>query len=171
MLDGLLINLSLLTTGLFLVGLTYRRSPPRRLWLLSLLRYALTVATGLMLMTHSLIITPGLLFDFRTVLIALISRRDGALAGLLVTLPLAYYRWHLGGVGAWFGVANMLLVVVLASPGFRATPSQAERDHLYRKWWIPLRIFAVSFLVTLPPFWLTGQPKASFWKPTCCLWR
>ncbi len=157
--DGLLINLSLLITGLFLVSLTYQRTSPQT-WLLVVLRTALTVGTGLLLMGHSLVIASGLIFDFRTVVIALASRRNGLLPGLLVALPLAIYRWHLGGVGAWFGIANMLLVALLFSSKLLDVSPQFSREQLYRQWWVPLRIFALAFLITLPPFWLTQRPSS-----------
>ncbi|UBV41669.1 hypothetical protein LAJ19_08370 [Deinococcus taeanensis] len=96
MLNELLINMALLVAGVFMLSLTLTARPqsdsPARL----LIRYAGAVAVAFLLLLNTVQIAPGLLFDFRSVMVALAARRYGTLVGLLVALPVALYRLSLG---------------------------------------------------------------------------
>ncbi len=116
-LNELLVNLALLIAGVTVITLTSQGHETRESAVRLLLRYSSAVLLALFLMTHRVELAPGLLFDFRGVVIALAARRYGLVAGLLVALPVALYRLSLGGAGAWPGVATLLLVALLAGAG------------------------------------------------------
>ncbi|WP_041230930.1 LytS/YhcK type 5TM receptor domain-containing protein [Deinococcus peraridilitoris] len=108
MFDGLLINFALLIASMCVVSLTYNRvedieSPSLRVW-----RWYLCVGTSLLL-GHTVPIGHGVLFDFRAVPIALISRRGGTFWGLLAAACVIAYRLYLGGEGVLVAVLNVLL--------------------------------------------------------------
>lgn len=160
MLNDLLLNFALLVAGAFALSLTYRQATLRDSWLRLSGRYATTVTVALLLLFNSVQIGPGLLFDFRTVLVALAARRYGLLPGLLVALPIAVYRLIRGGPTAGVGVLNLVLVALLAahrSGWLRFNPQPGESS-LHRRWWIPLGIFGCANLTTFLAFQLTRQP-------------
>ncbi|MFC4640325.1 sensor domain-containing diguanylate cyclase [Deinococcus hohokamensis] len=164
-LDGLLMNLALLIAGVTVITLTYRNSeakePPA--WLL--LRYTGTVVVAFLLMLHSAQLAPGLMFDFRGVMIALAARRYGLIPGLLVALPVAMYRLFLGGPGAWPAVLALLLVALLAGAGtglMRPIP-RYEDEELRRRWWMPFGMFSLANLPVFLAFFLAGKPLSHAW--------
>jgi diguanylate cyclase len=159
-LDELLVNLALLIAGVTVITLSYQGQETRESAVRLLLRYGSTVLLGLFLMTHSVGLAPGLLFDFRGVMIALAARRYGLGAGLLVALPLALYRLSLGGAGAWPGMTSLLLVALLAGVGTglaRRTPRYQE-DTVAHRTWTALAIFGTAHLPFFLAFFLAGQP-------------
>ncbi|ASN82758.1 GGDEF domain-containing protein [Deinococcus ficus] len=158
-LNDLLDNLALLIAGVTLITFTYRPgSAPDSLARLSV-RYAATVALGLYLMLHSVTLAPGLIFDFRAVVIALVARRYGVLPALLVALPLAAYRLFLGGPGAGPALLQLVLVAVLGAWGTGwiqlRTPFQAEP--LTRRLWRPVPLFAGANLIYFLAFAAAGR--------------
>ncbi len=150
MIDAILLNICVLVTGLFAVSVTFTTVVRPERWVFLAVRYALLVVTAFEVMAHRLTFTPDLMFDLRTVPIALASRRNGVLAGLLVALPLAVYRWQLGGEGAPYAVLNMLLVAALASRTWFTRTPIVEGLTGWQSWITPLRVFA---LANLTFFW------------------
>ena len=137
--DGLLVNLALLIAGVFLVSLTFTRVGGRDPWAALAVRYTLLVGTAFALLAHSVPLAPGLLFDFRSVPVALAARRHGLLAGLLVAVPIGGYRWLLGGPGAIPALTSLLLVAVFAAPRRQLLNFEAPiGTDLYRKPWVPV---------------------------------
>ncbi len=159
-LDELLVNLAVLIAGVTAITLTSQGQDTRESAVRLLLRYSSAVLLALFLMTHSVVLAPGLLFDFRGVVIALAARRYGLVAGLLVVLPLALYRLSLGGAGAWPGVASLLLVALLAAAGTglaRRIPRYQE-DTVTHRAWTALVIFGTAHLPFFLAFFLAGKP-------------
>ncbi|GGO40900.1 GGDEF domain-containing protein [Deinococcus humi] len=159
-LNELLVNLAMLIAGVTFITLTSQGQDTRESAVRLLLRYSSSVLLGLFLMTHSVGLAPGLLFDFRGVVIALAARRYGLVAGLLVALPLTLYRLSLGGAGAWPGVANLLLVAVLAGAGTglaRRIPRYQE-DTVAHRVWTALVLFGIAHLPIFLAFFLAGKP-------------
>ncbi|GGO36050.1 GGDEF domain-containing protein [Deinococcus humi] len=159
-LNDLVVNLALLIAGVTFITLTSQGQETRESAVRLLLRYSSTVFLGLFLMTHSVGLVPGLLFDFRGVVIALAARRYGLVAGLLVAVPLALYRLSLGGAGAWPGVTSLLLVALLASVGTglaRRIPRYQE-DTVAHRAWTALVLFGIAHIPFFPAFFLAGKP-------------
>ncbi|MFC4453887.1 diguanylate cyclase [Deinococcus sonorensis] len=163
MLDALLINFALLVSSNFALSLTYQHVHLRDGVLRILVRYVLNVAAAFVLMLHSAAVAPGLLFDFRSVVIALVSRRHGMVAGLLVAVPVALFRLYLGGPGAWAGVLNLILVALLSawSSGLLHLRPRFDRRDLFHLWWQPLGLFAVANTATFLGFAMAGKPLLS----------
>ncbi|MFC6660011.1 sensor domain-containing diguanylate cyclase [Deinococcus multiflagellatus] len=115
---------------------------------------------GLLLMYNTVPVGPGLLLDFRSVVVALAAQRYGILAGLAVALPLAVYRWLLGGAGLGPALLNLVLVAVLAgsNTGWLRRVPWSPDDDLRRQWWVPLRVFAVANLSVFAGFALAQRP-------------
>ena len=160
--NPLLMNLALLVAGLFTVSLTYVRASVSEAWPRLLVRYALMVGTSVALMVNTIPLGPGLLYDFRTVPVALASRRNGWLAGLAVALPLGVYRWLLGGPGQVPACINLLLVALLAGWGRPAFTRRSRNvgPALYTRWREALQIFAMANLTTFVAFALAAKPVA-----------
>ena len=159
-LDELLVNLAALIAGVTVITLTSQGQDTRESAVRLLLRYSSAVLLALFLMTHSVELAPGLLFDFRGVVIALAARRYGLIAGLLVALPLALYRLSLGGTGAWPGVTSLLLVALLAGVGTglaRRIPRYQE-DTVAHRAWTAFVIFGTAYLPFFLAFFLAGKP-------------
>lgn len=159
MLNALVLNFALLIAGTFAVSLTYGRPELREPWWRAGLRLLMSVLVAFLILANSVQLAPGLLFDFRSVPVALAARRSGVLAGLLVALPIAAYRLALGGPAAWAGVLNLVLVAVLGgwSTGlFRPTPRMD--DLLRRRWWLPFALYGAANLTTFLAFFLAGRP-------------
>ncbi len=159
-LSDILDNLALLIAGVTLITFTYRSGGgPDSLAHLAV-RYAAMVALGLYLMVHSITVAPGLVFDFRTVVIALVARRYGVLPALLVALPLAGYRLSLGGPGAGPAVLQMVLVAVLGSweAGWARLRGPFMAEPLARRIWAPVPLFALTNLIYFLAFAAAGQP-------------
>ena len=156
----MLVNLASLIAGVTVITLTSQGHETRESAVRLLLRYSSAVLLALFLMTHRVELAPGLLFDFRGVVIALAARRYGLVAGLLVALPVALYRLSLGGAGAWPGVATLLLVALLAGAGTglaRRIPRYQE-DTVAHRAWTALAIFGTAYLTFFPAFLLAGKP-------------
>lgn len=159
-LNELLVNLAVLIAGVTVITLTSQGRETRESAVRLLLRYSSAVLLALFLMTHSVGLAPGLLFDFRGVVIALAARRYGLVAGLLVALPLALYRLSMGGAGAWPGVTSLLLVALLAGAGTgvaRRIPRYQE-DTVAHRAWTALAIFGIAHLPFFLAFFLAGKP-------------
>lgn len=156
---ALLINLALLVAGLFGVSLTYSQASGRGVWGWIALRYGLSVGTAFVMIANTVVLAPGLLYDFRTVPVALASRRNGMLAGLAVAVPIGVYRWLLGGPGVVPALLNLLLVAVLAAPRWSwltVTPS-LRGESLHRLVWVALGLFAAANMFTFLAFFLAGK--------------
>ncbi|MDV6374773.1 GGDEF domain-containing protein [Deinococcus arenicola] len=159
-LNELLVNLALLIAGVTVITLTSQGQETRESAVRLLLRYSSAVLLALFLMTHSVGLAPGLLFDFRSVVIALAARRYGLVAGLLVALPLALYRLSLGGVGAWPAVTSLLLVALLAGVGTGLTRRipRYQEDTVAHRAWTALVLFGIAHLPFFLAFFLAGRP-------------
>jgi len=94
--------------------LTYTSQEANTIWY-TILRVAIKMATPLILLAHTVTLTPTLLFDLRNAPIASTSLRYGPRMGLLVALPVMLYRLYLGGPAVIPALVNIALVVLIAS--------------------------------------------------------
>ena len=107
-------------------------------WLLG----ALLGLIGVGVMMASLRVVPGVVFDLRSVLLAITGLFFGALPATIAMAMTAAYRLSLGGVGAWTGVA-----VILASGGLGIAWRRWRRPRLEAVGWREL--YALGLLATL----------------------
>ena len=139
------INLCVLVAFTFVGSLTYTGERSRHVSR-HLLRYLLSVASGAALIFYSVTLSPGIRVDYRYMPVALAGLFGGPLAAFAVAVPLAAYRFWIGGIGAPAGVFGLLLCAVLAScfaPAFR------DRRITRRNVWVALVLFAVVDLSVL----------------------
>ena len=122
-LNDILDNLALLIACVTLIIFTYRSGGGPDSQVRLAVRYAGLVALGLYLMVHSITVAPGLVFDFCTVVIALVARRSSSPPSSLPG-PWSSTVW---GPGAGPAVLQMVLVAVLGSWD-RAGPGSAGRS-------------------------------------------
>ncbi|MFC4639793.1 diguanylate cyclase [Deinococcus hohokamensis] len=160
MANALLLNFALLIAGLFAVSLTYGPPAQAQSWVRVLARYATTVSVAFLLLFNSVALAPGLLFDFRTIPVALAARRNGMLAGVLVAVPIAAYRWFLGGPAAWAGILDLVAVLAGLKTGTIRVQPQFS-DDLRRTWRLRFVLYALANLTTFWAFHLAGKPLAS----------
>ncbi len=59
--------------------------------------------------------TPGLLYDWRFVIIALTALFSGRFASVIVTTAVIGFRLSIGGIGMYAGIFQALLVMILAN--------------------------------------------------------
>ena len=139
------INLCVLVAFTFVGSLTYTGEKGRHVSR-HVLRYLLSVGAGATLIFYAVTLIPGVRVDYRFIPVALAGLFGGPLAAFGVALPLAAYRFWIGGIGAPAGVFSLLLCAVLAScfaPAFRVR--RITRHNL----WIPLVLFALTDLSVL----------------------
>lgn len=157
--NELLQSLALVIAGVFVVSLTSTAQPHLDSAARLLTRYAGAVTVAFLLLLNSAQLAPGLLFDFRAVMVALAAQRHGTVAGLLVAGPLALYRLFLGGPGAWPAVLNLMLVALLA--GWNTAP--LRRTHQFAvggrggHWWGPFVLFVFAGMPIFLGFALAGR--------------
>ncbi|WP_309569778.1 HD domain-containing phosphohydrolase [Deinococcus sp.] len=134
----MLLNLCLLATTMYLIGLTYHSWPVRRQLGWEVVRLAV-VAVACSLMVMNGVDFGAFHFDLRYVLVALVAIRYGMGAGLLVVLPAVILRFADSTQGGTVAVANSVSVVVLAQlirPYFQFVNTG----------WRDLRLLPVPFL-------------------------
>jgi PAS domain S-box-containing protein len=104
----LILNAALLMAVVLVLDLVAARRPLdwliHRPWLAGILLGTL----GIGVMTVPLTLVPGLVFDVRSVLLAVSGLFFGALPAAVAMALTAAYRLSLGGVGTWVGVAVIL---------------------------------------------------------------
>jgi|UPI00036806B4 diguanylate cyclase len=161
LIDNVLENLAVLIAGLFLVSLTYFRFGAVDRWPALVARYLALVGTSFFALAHTAPLTPGILFDFRMVPVALAAQRHGRLAGLAVAIPVGIYRYSLGGVGAIPSLVQLVLLTWFAAPsGVWLHLPTNQGLPLNRLPWLALRLFAVANLALFVSFALANAP----WK-------
>lgn len=110
-LDQAFVNFSILVGMVSLVGLTYpyrsTEQPVHRA-----ARWLLLAGAGLLLLHHSLSLSPGVRTDLRFLPVALGTLLGGPLYGLSVALPMVVYRFLLGGAGVWPSTLAILLTLL-----------------------------------------------------------
>lgn len=159
LIDNVLVNLAVLIAGLFLVSLTFFRFGAIDRWPVLVSRYLALVGTSFLALSHTLPLTPGILFDFRMVPVALVAQRHGRLAGLAVALPVGIYRYSLGGVGAIPSLVQLGLLIWFAVPSrvWLHLPT-TQGPPLSRMPRLSLRLFAIANLPLFVSFALANEP-------------
>lgn len=146
MLNDLFLNVCVLTTMTFLASLTFRAEGRDSLvW--QGLRYLIAVAASCLLIRYAISPAPGVLVDLRLVPLALVALYYGPVAGLAVAVPIAAYRYWLGGDGVWPAMLGLLLVLSVC--GLLRRSDTAYFRHFRQVWWYPVVIFGVAGLTSL----------------------
>lgn len=101
-------------------------------------------------------ITEGLLFDARNILIALAGLLVGSIAAVVAVVPVALYRLHLGGVGAFAGV-GIAITIALVAVAMRHFWFQHGRGTGWRH---PLVVLAILSILLNPirVLWVLTMP-------------
>ncbi|MHB8707398.1 MAG: ATP-binding protein [Desulfuromonadales bacterium] len=104
---GIIHNLTLLLS----LGLLYyllRQWLPRTRRLSNALFGALCGGVGILCMATAFVYQPGVVFDSRTVVMALAGLFGGGSGGLIAMAVTGGYRWSLAGPGLWAGLASIM---------------------------------------------------------------
>ncbi len=104
---SLIQNIALLVALTFVHSLLVRRLNRTGL-LVPLLTGALFGGVVLLVMLTPVVFQPGLIFDGRSIILAVAGLFGGPVVAVLAALPAVVYRWWLGGVGAAVGVAVII---------------------------------------------------------------
>ena len=155
---GLMKNLVAGTLSITLIGLIravfWKRSRIIPGWLLGLL-FAGAAFVGLLFpVTYS----PGVLRDFRNILIALASFYGGLQSGLVAAGIAGAYRLYLGGGGAFGGILGLFTSAVAGAFLFKLLSVRALQASFRRLLMLGMIIFAITFL------WSWTLPKAQVLK-------
>lgn len=142
---SLIQNIALLVALTFVHSLLVRRLS-RRGFVFPLVTGLLFGGVALLGMLTPVVVQPGLIFDGRSIILAVAGLFGGPLAAALAALPAAAYRWWLGGVGAAMGVS-----VIFGAAGIGVGWFYLRR---YKAWAVDLPgLFLFGLLVHL---WMLG---------------
>jgi PAS domain S-box-containing protein len=104
---SLIQNIALLVALTFVHSLLVRRLSRRGL-IFTLVTGLLFGGVALLGMLTPVVFQPGLIFDGRSIILAVAGLFGGPLSATVAALPAVAYRWWLGGVGASMGVAVII---------------------------------------------------------------
>jgi diguanylate cyclase len=145
MLSAFFVNFCILVTFTSVGSMTYtgqETGHTRR----RLLRYLISVTAGIVLVGYGVPLAEGVRVDFRSVPVLLAGLFGGPGPALAVALPIALYRWWVGGAGAPAGMLSVVLVALLAG----ALHARFAHNRItWRDAWVPFGIFAVANLTLL----------------------
>ena len=104
---SLLQNIALLVSLTFVHSLLVRRlSPGNRIF--PVVAGLLFGGVALLGMLTPVVLQPGLIFDGRSIILAVAGLFGGPVSATIAALPAVLYRWWLGGVGAPMGIAVII---------------------------------------------------------------
>ncbi|TVR88371.1 MAG: PAS domain S-box protein [Trueperaceae bacterium] len=160
---GLLLNGALLVALSLAAGIVpWGRDAVGRRWPRQLLIGAVVAAFGVAVMLMPVVLTPGLAFDVRSVLLSLSGLFFGAVPTAIAMAATAVLRWGQGGVGMWPGIGVIVASGVIG---------------LAWRWWRsgrlrrigPLELYALGIVVhvAMLAILLGGLPqpaRAAFWS-------
>ena len=96
-----------------LIGLTFPyRSGERPVHQVA--RWLLLAGSGVLLLHHAMILSPGVRTDLRFLPVALATVLGGPVYGLSVSIPMVIYRFSLGGVGLWPSLCGLAMTIVVS---------------------------------------------------------
>ena len=155
---GLMKNLVAGTLSITFIGLIraafWKRSRIMPGWLLGLL-FAGAAFVGLLFpVTYS----PGVLRDFRNILIALASYYGGLQSGLVAAGIAGAYRFYLGGGGAFGGILGLFSSALAGAFIFKLLSARILQASFRRLLTLGMVIFAITFL------WSWTLPKEQVLK-------
>ena len=155
---GLMKNLVAGTLSITFIGLIraafWKRSKIVPAWLLGLL-FAGAAFVGLL---FPVAYSPGVLRDFRNILIALASFYGGLQSGLVAAGIAGTYRLYLGGGGALGGVLGLFTSAVAGAFLYKKLSAKSLQASFRRLLILGLVIFAITFL------WSWTLPKEQVFK-------
>ncbi len=120
---------------------------------LAVLQGLLFSAAAVLGMLRPLVISDGLIFDGRSVMISLCALFFGPISALITVMATICMRIYQGGIGTWMGIS---VILASAQVGLIFHYSQHIKSHDYsglRLWWfgIIVHIIMVLLMLTLPP--------------------
>jgi PAS domain S-box-containing protein len=155
---GLMKNLVAGTLSITFIGLIraafWKRSRIMPGWLLGLL-FAGAAFVGLL---FPVIYSPGVLRDFRNILIALASYFGGIQSGLVAAGIAGAYRFHLGGGGAFGGILGLFSSALAGAFMYKLLTLRIFQASFRRLLMLGLIIFTITFL------WSWTLPKEQVLK-------
>lgn len=110
---SLIQNIALLVALTFVHSLLVRRLATRKGLLFPLVSGLLFGGVCLLGMMTPVVMQPGLIFDGRSIILAVAGLFGGPVVAALAALPAVVYRWWLGGVGAVVGVSVIIGSVII----------------------------------------------------------
>lgn len=154
---ALIHNAALLVALVLVYDLTIRRYPLAGNRSRQLVIGVVLGAVGVAIMLDPFRLVPGIVFDTRSVLLAVSGLFFGLLPTVVAMLITAIYRLGIGGPAAWVGVS-----VILASGLLGLAWRRRYRDALADLGWRPLYALGIAVHVVMLALMLTlGWPSAS----------
>ncbi len=154
---GLVHNAALLLAVAFIFDLAASRWRAKQAISQQVLLGLAVGTIGVVVMITPWTFTPGIVFDTRSVLIGITGLFFGPFSTVIVMAMTAAYRHHLGGAGAWTGVAVILSsgIIGIAWRHFRRRPlSETSWRELY-VFGVVVHLAMLALILTLP--WATAM--------------
>jgi len=158
---GLVLNGALLLSLALATGIVPDRFVPERRWTGQLALGALIAGFGVSVMLVPVTLTPGLVFDVRSVLLALSGLFFGIVPTAVAMVVTAALRWSMGGVGATLGIAVIFasgLIGIAWRHWRREQLHQLRARELYA-FGALVHVVMIAILSALP-----GPVAAQFWR-------
>ncbi len=154
LLDRGFLNFSILVTMVSLLGLTFPyRGGTRPVHQLA--RWLLLTGASLLLLFHSLELSPGLRTDLRFVPVALATILGGPIYGLSVALPMTIYRVLLGGVGVMPSLISLAVTVIASALlSRRRNQFQLSPTELLKSGTLIMLLGNLSYFLLPGTFWI-----------------
>lgn len=155
---GLLTNLVTGTLSITLINLIraafWKRNQIIPRWLLGIL-FAGAAFVGLL---YPVTYSPGVLRDFRNILVAMAACYGGLQAGFVAATIAGAYRLYLGGGGALGGILGLFCAALVGAIFYRQTAVRAMRTDLWRLLGLGMAVFAITF------GWSWTLPRQQVWQ-------
>ncbi|MDZ4252424.1 MAG: PAS domain S-box protein, partial [Sulfuritalea sp.] len=151
-LTSLVFNAALLLVVVLVLDLATSQRQVESLQQKQLLTGAILGGIGISIMMAPLTLLPGLVFDVRSVLIAVSGLFFGAIPTAVAMVMTVAYRLTLGGVGAWAGVAVILAsgLIGIAWRQWRRPPLDAIGWRELYGFGLVVHLVMVAMMLTLP---------------------
>jgi PAS domain S-box-containing protein len=155
---GLLTNLVTGTLSITLINLIraafWKRNQIIPRWLLGIL-FAGAAFVGLL---YPVTYSPGVLRDFRNILVAMAACYGGAQAGIVAAIIAGTYRLYLGGGGALGGILGLFCAALVGVIFYRQSNVRAMRTDFWRLLGLGMAVFAITF------GWSWTLPRQQVWQ-------
>lgn len=155
---GLAQNVSLLLAAALLFDVSVVRWKERRPLYAQCLVGALLGSLGLAVMLTPWPFSPGIVFDTRSVLIAISGLFFGTLPTVITVATTAMFRYYQGGVGAWTGIS-----VIVASGAIGLLWRHCRKRPLSELTWRDLLLLGLAVHLTMLALMLT-LPGDTGWR-------
>jgi len=155
---GFLTNLVAGTLSITLVNLIraafWKRNQIISAWVLG----GLFAGAAFVGMLYPVTYSPGVLRDFRNILVALAACYGGIQAGLVAAVLAGAYRLYLGGGGAFGGILGLFSAALVGAFFYRRFSVRALRTTFWRLPALGMAVFAITF------GWSWTLPRQQVWQ-------